>query len=246
MNAPHVVIVGGTRGLGLAAVKVFAREGYRVSAIGRSIPAAALGEGVKFYAGDIRDSAGIHMLLSQIVAEQGAVRYLAFTQRHRGGGDGWEEEWKTTVDGTRCVIEAAATHFAADGDRAIVAVGSVYGTFTGDGQPAGYHVAKAALTQLIRHYAFSWGPRGIRANVVAPCTYLKDETRQHVTSNEPLMDMYRKLVPLGRIGTAADAAEVLAFVCSEKAAYVTGQTITVDGGLSLVWPETPVRRAANL
>jgi NAD(P)-dependent dehydrogenase (short-subunit alcohol dehydrogenase family) len=60
------------------------------------------------------------------------------------------------------------------------------------------------------------------------------------------MDLFGKLVPLGRIGTAEDAAEVIAWLSSAKAGYVTGQTITVDGGLSLVWPETPARRIAGL
>jgi len=243
---PHAVVIGGTRGLGLSTVKVLAREGYRVSAIGRSIPAGALGEGVKFYAGDICDDASIGSALTTLAAEQGAVRYLVFSQRYRGTGDPWAGEMETTVNATRRVIEAAAAHLATDGDRAITAVGSVYGTFVGDGQPVGYHVAKAALEQLIRHYAFAWGPHGVRANVVAPCTYLKDESRGHLEANERLMDLFGKLVPLGRIGTADDTAEVIAWLSSAKAAYVTGQTITVDGGLSLVWPETPARRVAGI
>jgi NAD(P)-dependent dehydrogenase (short-subunit alcohol dehydrogenase family) len=242
----HAVVIGGTRGLGLATVKVLARDGYRVSAIGRSIPAGALGEGVKFYAGDICDDVSVRAALAALVAEQGPIRYLAFTQRYRGTGDAWAGEMETTVNATRRVIEAAAPHLATDGDRAITAVGSVYGTFVGDGQPAGYHVAKAALEQLIRHYAFAWGPRGVRANVVAPCTYLKEESRGHVESNERLMELFDKLVPLGRIGTADDTAEVIAWLSSAKAGYVTGQTITVDGGLSLVWPETPARRIAGV
>ncbi len=246
MEAPHAVIVGGTRGLGLAVVRVLAREGYLVSAIGRSVPAAALGEGIRFYAADVREAAAVDDVLRQIAAEQGPLRYLVFAQRYRGDGDDWQAEWETTVDATRRTIEAAAPHFAASGDRALAAVGSVYGTFVGDGQPAGYHVAKAALEQLLRYYAFTWGPRGIRANLVAPCTYLKDETKQHVLANERLMDVYRRMVPLGRIGTADDAAEVVAFLCSPKAGYLTGQTITVDGGLSLVWPETPARRIAGV
>jgi NAD(P)-dependent dehydrogenase (short-subunit alcohol dehydrogenase family) len=245
-SQPHAVVVGGTRGLGLATVKVLAREGYRVSAIGRSIPAGALGEGVKFYAGDICNDASVAAALAALAAEQGPIRYLVFTQRYRGGGDPWAGEMETTVNATRRVIEAAAAHLATEGDRAVTAVGSVYGTFVGDGQPAGYHVAKAALEQLVRHYAFAWGPRGVRANIVAPCTYLKDESRGHVESNLPLMDVFGKLVPLGRIGTAEDTAEVIAWLSSAKAGYVTGQTITVDGGLSLVWPETPARRIAGV
>jgi NAD(P)-dependent dehydrogenase (short-subunit alcohol dehydrogenase family) len=243
---PHAVVVGGTRGLGLATVKVLARDGYRVSAIGRSIPAGALGEGVKFYAGDICDDTAVATALASLTADQGPIRYLVFAQRYRGGGDPWAGEMETTVNATRRVVEAAAAHFTADGDRAITAVGSVYGKFVGDGQPAGYHVAKAALEQLIRHYAFAWGPRGVRANVVTPCTYLKEETRGRLEGNRPLMDLFDKLVPLGRIGTADDTAEVIAFLSSAKAAYVTGQTITVDGGLSLVWPETPARRIAGV
>ena len=144
------------------------------------------------------------------------------------------------------MIERLAEHFETEGDRGIVAVGSVYGSFVGDGQPVGYHVAKAGLEQLVRHYAFAWGRRGIRANLVAPCTLLKNESRAFFERNRPLMTLYEELVPLGRLGTAKDAADLITFLCTPRASYLTGQTITIDGGISLVWPETAARRAAQL
>jgi len=245
MSQAHALVIGGTRGLGLAAAQTLLREGCAVTALARRPPDKEV-LGLRFVAGDLSDGPGLNGALERLVAEWGPVRYLVFAQRFRGEGDAWAGEIAVTLTATRQVIERLTDHFEPEGDRAIVAVGSVYGSFVGDGQPAGYHVAKAGLEQLVRHYAYTWGRRGIRANLVAPCTYLKHESRVLFERNRPLMTMYEELVPLGRLGTAEDTADLIAFLCSQRAAYITGQTITVDGGVSLVWPETAARRGAHL
>jgi NAD(P)-dependent dehydrogenase (short-subunit alcohol dehydrogenase family) len=81
---------------------------------------------------------------------------------------------------------------------------------------------------------------------VAPSTFLKQESRAVFENNRPLMAIYEEIVPLGRLGTAEDAADVIAFLCSPRARCITGQTITVDGGISLVWPETAALRVARV
>ena len=245
MPHSHALIIGGTRGLGLAAAKALLRDGHTVTALARR-PADEAVPGLGFVAADLLDAPTLDAALDRLVAEAGAVRHIVFAQRFRGDGDAWEGEIAVTLTATRHVIERLTDCFEQEGDRGIVAVGSVYGSFVGDGQPAGYHVAKAGLEQLVRHYAFAWGRRGIRANLVAPCTFLKRESRNAFERNAPLMAMYEEIVPLGRLGTAEDAAELVAFLCSQRASYITGQTIMVDGGASLVWPETAARRAAHI
>jgi NAD(P)-dependent dehydrogenase (short-subunit alcohol dehydrogenase family) len=245
MSQSHALVVGGTRGLGLAAAKSLLRDGHIVTTIARRPPDDSV-PGLRFVAADLLDASGVDEALDRVITESGPVRYLVFAQRFRGVGDPWAGEIAITLTASRHVLERLADRFEPEGDRGIVAVGSVYGSFVGDGQPAGYHVAKAGLEQLMRYYAFIWGRRGIRANVVAPCTFLKQESREVFERNKPLMAMYEEFVPLGRLGTADEAADVIAFLCTQRAAFLTGQTIMIDGGASLVWPETAARRAAHL
>ena len=221
------VIVGGTRGLGREIARTLAGLGLHVSVIARHQPAE-------------------RAAVVQEALKGGPLRYLVFCQRHRGGGDAWQGELDTTLTLTKSLIEAFEPHFAPSGDRAIVMTGSVLADHVGAEQPAGYHAAKAGLVQLMRFYAASLGPRGIRVNAVSPATFLKEESREHYLCNAPLMALYRDVVPLGRIGTAADVANVVAFLCSEKAGFVTGQNIGVDGGLSVLWPERLARRLAGV
>jgi NAD(P)-dependent dehydrogenase (short-subunit alcohol dehydrogenase family) len=245
MLQSHAVVVGGTRGLGLAAAKALMREGHSVTTLARRPPEETV-SGLRFVAVDLRNTQDLGAVLETVFRQGGAIRHLIFAQRFRGEGDAWEGEMAVTLAATRHVIEWFGDRFEMEGDRSVVAVGSVYGSFVGDGQPVGYHVAKAGLEQLIRHYAFSWGHRGIRANIVAPSTFLKQESRAVFENNRPLMAIYEEIVPLGRLGTAEDAADVIAFLCSPRARCITGQTITVDGGISLVWPETAALRVARV
>ena len=116
----------------------------------------------------------------------------------------------------------------------------------GEGQALGYHVAKAGLNQMMRYYAVNLGRKGIRVNAVTPFTFLKEESRDFYMKNQALHDLYRKITPLGRMATAEDSARVIAFLCSPGAGFVNGQNIYVDGGLSLVWPETLARNLSGL
>jgi len=79
-----------------------------------------------------------------------------------------------------------------------------------------------------------------------PLTYLKQESRQFYEGNAELMDMYQRLVPLKRMGTAEDSANALSFLCSEQAAFINGQAIMIDGGVSVLWPEEVARRFAGI
>ncbi len=137
-------------------------------------------------------------------------------------------------------------HFAPEGDKGIVMVSSVFSKQVGEGQLASYHVAKAGLDQLMRYYAVNLGSKSIRSNGVTPFTFLKEESKSFYLSNLPLTEMYANIIPLRRMATTEDSANAINFLCSPSASFLTGQNITVDGGLSLVWPETLARRLSGL
>ena len=240
---PHTLIIGGTRGLGRVVARLAAETGQQVSVIGRREPLDADRRlpGVRHWVVDLQDRSALDAAVEGIVAERGKLTYLVFCQRYRGSGDSWTGEIGVTLDLTKAIIEKAQDQFAAEGDKAIVVVSSVFGDFVGEGQAVSYHVAKAGLNQMMRYYAVNLGRKGIRVNGVTPFTFLKEESRDFYLKNQALQDLYRKITPLGRMATAEDSARVIAFLCSPAAGFVNGQNIYVDGGLSLVWPETLAR-----
>lgn len=112
----------------------------------------------------------------------------------------------------------------------IVATSSMTGEMPMPGSGA-YSAAKAAVSMLIRQMAQEWGPDGIRANAVAP-GMIRTPLTEAVYADEELAAARSALVPIGRIGTAADIGNIIAFLAGPQSAYVTGQIIVADGGVT--------------
>jgi len=230
---PHVLVVGGTRGSGRAVVRRFASLGAHVSVIGRreapekerALP------NVKHYAVDLRQSAARRKAMREIFRDRKTLSHLILLQRFRGDGDAWADELEVSLTATKDLIEGLTERF--DKDAAIVVVGSVAGRYVASEQPVGYHAAKAALLQMVRYYAVSLGPKGIRVNSISPASVLKEESQDFYLKNKELLAFYRRIIPIGRIPAAEDIANVVAFLCSPEASAITGQDLVVDGGLSL-------------
>ena len=178
------------------------------------------------------------------IRDRGPLAGVVFLQRFRGVGDAWEGEIATTLTATKTIIDGLVGHFDPAGG-AIVIVGSNAGRFVARDQPLSYHVAKAGLIQMMRYYAATLGRAGIRVNAVSPCAVLKDESRHHYLENESLHALYRRITPLGRMGTADEVARVIAFLCGPHSSFVTGQELYVDGGMSLLLHDSLARDVAN-
>lgn len=147
------------------------------------------------------------------------VNYLIFAQRYRGSDVGAELD--TSIALIHRVINATEW---AQGDKGIVILSSPLGQQIGKRQGFGYHVAKAGMEQAGRYFA---AQLPIRVNTVAFNPLKLSEPH----SLEP---WYAENVPLGRMGVPADVANVVLFLCSPAAAYVSGQRISVDGGLGVL------------
>jgi NAD(P)-dependent dehydrogenase (short-subunit alcohol dehydrogenase family) len=242
----HAVVVGGTRGLGRVMVDRFLARGFTVSVVSRQRPADFPDQDdLHHFAADLELSAGLAELCSRMTETVGPVRYLVLSQRFRGAGDPWSGEIQVGLTASRDLIEGLSSRFVQDGDRGIGVVSSVYAEFVGSSQPVGYHVVKGGLNAMVRHYAATLGRRGIRVNAIMPLTYLKRESRAFYEQNETLMEMYRRLVPLGRLGTAEESADALDFLCSGRASFMTGQCLFLDGGVSTVWQEEVAKSFAS-
>lgn len=244
----HSVIIGGTRGLGREVVRHFSDQGHTVSVVGQREPSHqdCILSGVHFWATDLTNEQTLFTILDEIVSRHGPVNYLVLLQRFKGQDNPWGGEIATTLTATKNVIDQLSSHFCKNGDKSIVLVSSIASEFISGGQPLAYHMSKAALRQMSRYYAVELGQRGIRVNTVSPCTFIKEENEAFYTEKKDLNNLFQRTIPLGRMGTARESANVIAFLCSSKASFVTGQEIFVDGGVSLLSQESLARKLTEL
>lgn len=230
----HFVVVGGTTGTGRAVVRAIAEAGHHVTVLGRhEPPEVRLAEHVHVDLVDLRESTAVREAVERATARHGILNHLIFCQRYRDAGDPWQGELETSLTATKTLIESCVAHFRRPHNHAIVAIGSSAASFVAPEQPVGYHAAKAALTQMIRFYAVTLGPHGVRANVVSPALLLKEETRHSLEAETDVVQRYKQVTPLGRLGQPEDVADLVLFLCSSAASFITGQDIAVDGGISL-------------
>lgn len=239
----HAVVIGGAKGGGRAWARHAELNGRRVTVVGRTAPARGLGPGVDFERCDLSRKGAASALCARL-AKKGPLDSLVFFQRFRGGGDSWDGELAVSLTASRTLIEGLAPRFAAGGARSIVLVGSNAGRLVAAEQPASYHVAKAALIQLMRYYAVALGPKGLRVNAVSSGTLVKEESAAFYASQPRLRALYESVIPLGRMGRSEDVVGAVEFLCGAKASFITGQELVVDGGVSLLMQESLARRLA--
>jgi len=230
----HFIVIGGTTGTGRAVVRAIATAGHHVTVLGRHAPPEAQrADNVHVDLVDLRNSAAVQDAAKRALARHEILNHLVFCQRYRDSDDPWQGELETSLTATKTLIEICATHFRRPHNHSIVAIGSSAASFVAPEQPVGYHAAKAALTQMIRFYAVKLGPHGVRANVVSPALLVKEETRSSLEAEPDVVERYKHVTPLGRLGQPEDVAKLVLFLCSPAAAFITGQDIAVDGGISL-------------
>lgn len=241
MSARHALVVGGTQGSGPAVVRRLDADGYLVSVISRR-PSHEPIASARYRLVDVTDRPRFRKTLSDVVNDGGPLSALVFLQRFRGDGDEWDGELAVSLTATTTAVETLRDAFSSDG-ASIVFVSSNAARLVAVEQGAGYHVAKAGLRQLARYYAVVLGPKGVRVNCVSPGAVSKpgrDSPAQTVTS------LYDSVTPLGREGTPVDIANAVSLLCDDRAAFVTGQDLIADGGLSLIWQETLTRQIVGL
>ncbi len=240
----HALITGSSRGIGRAIALELSRRGYalavhyaRGEAAAREVAAEAerLGAAkVAVLGADLSERAAAAELVARTVSELGGLDVLVNNAGITRDGllirmkdDDWDAVIETNLSAVfRLTREAVKRMMKARWGR-IVNVASVVGLMGNPGQ-ANYVAAKAGLIGFTKTIAKEYGGRGITANAVAPGFIESDMT---AALPEKVQQEYLSAIPAGRFGKPEEVAELVAFLASDAAAYINGQTIAIDGGL---------------
>lgn len=244
------IVTGSTRGIGRAIAEQMARAGAKVVVSSRKPEAcAAVVEAIRNAGGEaipvpcnISDRDQLRNLVEHAVATWGRLDILvcnAAVNPYFGPmigmpDDAYDKIMNSNVRSNFWLCNLAVPHLAASGGGNIIIVSSIGGN-QGSATLAVYGMSKAADFSLVKSLAIEHGPRGIRANCIAPGLIRTDFSRE-LWQNEELLARVEKVTPVRRIGEPDDIGGVAMFLASRAAAYITGQTLVVDGGLTVKEP----------
>ena len=243
------IVTGAARGIGLATTRLFLAEGRRVAMVDNDSEAlgrAAEGlDGVVALPCDVGDPEAVAALAAQVEAELGRVDALVnnagladFGPIEETGFDRWRAVMRTNLDGPFLTVQAfTAMLKAARG--AVVNIASISALRASTLRVA-YGTSKAGVAHLTQQQAVELGEHGIRVNCVCPGP-VRTKLAMAVHTQE-IVDAYHDAIPLNRYGQETEIAEAIVWLCSDKASYVTGQRLAVDGGFEATGIGLPALR----
>lgn len=229
----RALITGSSRGIGAGIARALAADGWEVIINYKESKAKAEGLAAKLGGAaictDVSDPAAVAEMfetaghIDLLVNNAGISKYGLFTDISDGD---WQRVFAVNVEGMRHCCQAAIPQMVSRKSGSIINISSVWGVL-GASCEVTYSATKAAIISMTKSLAKELGPSGIRVNCIAPGVI--DTDMLDFFSDEDKKNMARDTL-LGRLGTPEDIGSLAAFLASEKASYITGQVIGVDGG----------------
>ena len=248
LQGMRAIVTGGAQGIGKGICLELALEGATVviadlnkdksEELVKKI--AKLGENAIAIQANISSKEGCQKLVNEAIDKLGGLDILVNCAspgrdkskvRNITDAD-WDIHQNVVLNATAILSDAASKHLKVSGQGAIVNISSVVAARVGLDTTWSYQVSKAGLEHLTRWLAVRLGSEGIRVNAVSPGLVDRDEGFKH-SDNLELMGLIKEAVPLGRPGRTKEISQAVAFLCSEKSSYITGQVLVVDGGVSV-------------
>lgn len=235
------IITGGASGIGLEAAKLFINEGANVvvadinEEAGRTA-AAELGSKCRFVKTDVSDKSSAYFCIAEALKRFSKVDILinnagitSDASLLKMSSEQFEKVIDINLKGVFFMTKYAATHMAENNYGRIINTSSIVGLYGNFGQ-TNYAASKSGVIGMTKTWARELGRKGITVNAVAPGFIATDMIG---TVPEKILNTIKERTPLGRLGTPADIARAYLFLASDDAEFITGITLSVDGGL--VW-----------
>jgi NAD(P)-dependent dehydrogenase (short-subunit alcohol dehydrogenase family) len=242
------LVTGASQGVGAAVAVALARHGFdvapasthpgRLAGIVTAIEAAG-GRAAPVML-DVRSHDGIKQAIAEVIRSLGRIDVLvnnAGVPLRRMALDVTPEDWDTVIStnltGTFFLTQQVGRHLIEDRrPGCIVSIGSTHGLL-GRAERSTYGISKAGVSHMTKMLAIEWAQYGIRVNTVAPGRVDSGSPARAAMSADPeYLESARGRVPLGRFCSVEEVAQAVCYLVSPEAAYITGQTLVLDGGLS--------------
>jgi 3-oxoacyl-[acyl-carrier protein] reductase len=245
LKGKRAIVTGGSRGIGNAIVTRFLQSGATVFSLSRSQAAnqeelseaaRSGGGGYQWRQADVAREEELAKVMEAVVAEAGGVDVLVNNAGITRDGlifrmptSDWDEVLRANLTAAFVACRAVARVMIKQRAGSIINISSVSGIMGNAGQ-VNYSASKAGLIGLSKSLAREVASRGVRVNAIAPGFIETDMTK---AVGEKAREALLAQIPLGRVGVAAEVAALVAFLGSDASAYITGQVIAIDGGLSM-------------